>query len=261
MLFLLPPSETKLDGGSSASRLELDGLAYPGLTGVRRDVIGRLSLLASDDVAALSALKLGPRQLHEVVRDREIETSPTMRALSRYTGVLFDPLDAARLSPAAWQWAHRHILVHSALFGPVRATDLIPAYRLSHDSRLPGASLRSTWRRPVSEVLDDAGEFVVDLRSEGYVGLGPAGDRSTYIRVVSDAGGRRRALNHFNKKSKGLLMAALLANRPTLETAVDFFDWCQDNEIVVEPGHETLLVAETLLERESVQVTGTGPSR
>ena len=248
MLFLLPPSETKLDGGSSGSRLDFAGLAFPGLEPIRRDVVGRLTRLAADESAALAALKLSPRQHDEVVRDRRLLDSPTMPALSRYTGVLFDPIGAEGLSEASWAWAERHIVIHSALFGPVRAHDLIPAYRLSHDSRLPGPSLRATWRGAVSSALAETGEFIVDLRSEGYVGLGPAGERSTYVRVVADVGGRRRALNHFNKKSKGLLVAALLDERPVLHDRGDLFAWCASRGIVVEAGAETVLVSDSLLD-------------
>jgi cytoplasmic iron level regulating protein YaaA (DUF328/UPF0246 family) len=253
MLFLLPPSETKLDGGSGGSRLDISRLAFPELAPIRHDVVERLTRLAADEAAAVTALKLSARQHDEVVRDRRLLVSPTMPALSRYTGVLFDPIDAAGLSEASWSWADRHIVIHSALFGPLRARDLIPAYRLSHDSRLPGRSLKVTWRNAVSSALAETGEFVVDLRSEGYVGLGPVGERSTYVRVVSDAGGRRRALNHFNKKSKGLLVAALLEDRPTLETGDDLLAWCASRGIAVEGGAETVLVSDSLLDGAPVR--------
>jgi cytoplasmic iron level regulating protein YaaA (DUF328/UPF0246 family) len=253
MLFLLPPSETKLDGGSGGSRLDISRLAFPELAPIRHDVVERLTRLAADEAAAVTALKLGARQHDEVVRDRRLLVSPTMPALSRYTGVLFDPIDASGLSEASWSWADRHIVILSALFGPLRARDLIPAYRLSHDSRLPGRSLKVTWRNAVSSVLAETGEFVVDLRSEGYVGLGPVGERSTYVRVVSDAGGRRRALNHFNKKSKGLLVAALLEDRPTLETGDDLLAWCASRGIAVEGGAETVLVSDSLLDGAPVR--------
>ncbi|ROS62052.1 hypothetical protein EDF38_1154 [Frigoribacterium sp. PhB160] len=248
MLFLLPPSETKLDGGSGASGLDLPSWAFPELAAVRGDVISRLLTMSADAEGSMRALKIGPRLASEVERNRALATSPSMRALERYTGVLYDPIRAGELDEASWRWASRHVLIHSALFGPLRATDLIPAYRLSHDSRLPGASLRSTWSGPVAESLASVDAFVVDLRSEGYVGLGPVvGARSTYLRVVADDGGRRRALNHFNKKSKGLLIAALLRDQPELRGLDDLVAWGADRGVRLEPGRETQLVSESLL--------------
>jgi cytoplasmic iron level regulating protein YaaA (DUF328/UPF0246 family) len=266
VLFLLPPSETKLDGGSGTSGLDVGSLSFPELDGPRRDVTRRLVALSADHEASMAVLKLGPRLAHEVGRNRALETSPTMPALSRYTGVLFDPVPADDLDTAGRAWAQRHLVIHSALFGLVRAADPIPAYRLSHDTRLPGASLKATWSRALSSLLGElvhAGEFVVDLRSEGYVALGPAPrNGSAYVRVVSDTDGRRRALNHFNKKTKGLLVRRLLVDRPELTDQGDLLDWARSQGILLEPssGSELTLVSESLLEA-AAQPTGTGPAR
>jgi len=172
-----------------------------------------------------------------------------MRVLERYTGVLFDPIRASSLTDDSWRWAADHLVVHSALFGLVGAADPVPAYRLSHDSRLPGATLKQRWRAPVAEALDASGRTVVDLRSAGYAELGPAPeDRSSTVRVVSDEGGRRRALNHFNKKAKGLLVRALLADRPDLAGIEDLVAWAESRGIGLEPGEGggLTLVAESL---------------
>jgi cytoplasmic iron level regulating protein YaaA (DUF328/UPF0246 family) len=266
VLFLLPPSETKLDGGSGMSGLDLAALSFPQLGDARRDVTDRLLALSSDREASMSALKLGPRLVSEVDRNKAVESSPTLPALARYTGVLFDPVGVADLDEAGWCWAHRHIAVHSALFGLVRAGDPIPAYRLSHDSRLPEASLRSTWSAPVASLLAELvreGDFVVDLRSEGYVALGPAPrPGSAFVRVVSDATGRRRALNHFNKKSKGLLVRLLLRDRPELVDLADLIAWARGAGVVLEPSDDgqLVLVSESLL-GVGGQATGTGPTR
>ncbi|MBF4599812.1 peroxide stress protein YaaA [Frigoribacterium sp. VKM Ac-1396] len=248
MLFLLPPSETKLDGGSVGSRLDVTGLSFEALEAPRRASLALLDELSCDEVVAARALKLGPTQAHEIVRNRIVTSSPTMPALARYTGVLFDPLAVSSLDADSWRWAHRHVVVHSALFGLVRAGDEIPAYRLSHDSKVAGTTLKKVWRSSVSRVLAGLDEPVVDLRSEGYVGLGPAGEGSTYVRVVSDAGGRRRALNHFNKKTKGLFVRALVTDRPELTDVGDLTDWARARGFVIEPGAETVLVAESVLD-------------
>jgi len=252
VLFLLPPSESKLGGGSVGSCLDVDALSWPALGRTRREALVDLAALSRDREASLSALKLGPRSADEVERNVLVQGSPTLRALERYTGVLYDPIGAQALTDEQWSWATEHVVVHSALFGLVGAADPIPAYRLSHDSRLPGATLKRRWREPVSTALAESGEFVVDLRSEGYVGLGPApADRSAFVRVVSDAGGRRRALNHFNKKAKGLFVAALLQDRPELASPGDLHDWAAARGIRLEPGAELVLVADSLLDRDA----------
>ncbi len=213
MLILLPPSETKRDGGADGSLLDLSALRHPTLLPERRLVLAATRRLSRGLAASSAALKLGPNQRFEVLRNRALTTSPVMPALDRYTGVLFDELDAGSLPAGAREFATDHLIIHSALFGLVGASDPIPAYRLSHDSRLPGLSLRRVWRDPVSRVLAAQGGLVLDLRSEAYVGLGPAAgnNESFFVRVVSEAdGGLVRPLNHFGKKAKGRLVRRLL---------------------------------------------------
>ncbi|MGR0320124.1 YaaA family protein [Agromyces sp. ZXT2-3] len=240
MLLLLPPSETKRDGGEPVA-LSLGALSFASLGEARTETIRATIELAGRGDAMMRALKLGPRQAAEVDRNRSLATSPTMPALDRYTGVLYDALDAPSLDSAARAYAAGHLAVHSALFGLLGAGDPIPAYRLSHDSRLPGLRLKAHWREPIRAELAERTGLIVDLRSEGYVELGPAPVRpdSVFIRVVSiDAGGRRRALNHFNKRAKGLFTRALLESGPALETRDDLLDWSTSAGFRLELGAE-----------------------
>lgn len=251
MLLLLPPSETKRDGGDEPP-LVLERLSFPALAGPRAAALDATIGLAADADAMMRALKLGPRQSAEVERNRRVRDAPTMPAIDRYTGVLYDALDAATLDAAARAHATRHVAVHSALFGLVAAGDGIPAYRLSHDSRLPGLRLRRLWREPIAAELDAVGGLIVDLRSEGYGELGPAPARrdAVFVRVVSiDERGRRRALNHFNKRAKGLFTRALLEDRAELADRDDLIDWARGRGFRLESGapdarsHEVELVA------------------
>ena len=158
-----------------------------------------------------------------------------MPALERYSGVLYEALDASTISSDGHRFAGDHILIHSALFGLVSASDLIPAYRLSHNSRLPGVSLLTLWRAPLREVLATESGLVLDLRSDSYVKLGPAPHRSWYVRVVSeDEGGRRTALAHFNKKAKGVFARELILAGHSHDTIDSLLEWARSRSIRLE---------------------------
>lgn len=239
MLILLPPSETKREGGEPWSRLSVRALGHPSLAAARRTVLAAVEELATDPAAAMVALKLGPTQAGEAERNRRIRRSPVLPAIDRYDGVLYDALDAGSLSDEARSFAHERLSIASALFGLVRALDPIPAYRLSADSRLPGLALRRHWAPAVSSALGAVPGLVLDLRSEAYAALGPVPGRAgetVFLRVVSEEGGRRRALNHFNKAGKGRFARALL------ETGIDHPDtasllaWAPSAGIRLEPG-------------------------
>jgi cytoplasmic iron level regulating protein YaaA (DUF328/UPF0246 family) len=161
-----------------------------------------------------------------------------MPAIERYTGVLFDGLDAATIEPSARDWLSRSAVVHSALFGLLRATDPVPAYRLSHDSRLAGLPLAAHWKAPIAGTLARETGLIIDMRSEAYVAMGPA-EGSHYLRVVTEgANGQKRALNHFNKKGKGEFVRAMAQDSVAAESVDELISWATDRGIRLEKAAE-----------------------
>ncbi len=219
VLVLLPPSETKAPGGSGAP-LDLAALSAPELTPVRTELVEALVKLADDVPAARAALGLSAKQDDEIARDAQLWTSPTRPALERYTGVLYDALDAGSLTRAQRARAGRRLAVGSALFGLVRADDPIPAYRLSAGSALPGLpTLRALWRPALSPVLAAVDDLVVDLRSGSYAALAPVPGAVTLEVLSERPDGSRSVVSHFNKAHKGRV-ARLLATTTAEPTDV-----------------------------------------
>ena len=250
VLILLPPSETKRPGGR-ARPLDIGSLALPALALERHAVVEGLVALSADEDAAARVLKLGVTQRSDVAVNAALRSGPTLPAVDRYTGVLYDALDARSLDAAARRWLGSHVLIHSAPFGPVGALDAIPSYRLGAGTSLPGLpALRRHWSDPVTAALAAASpSFVLDLRSEAYVALGPVPTsvRSVYVRVVSAGeGGAVRALNHFNKHAKGALVRRLAQERPRISSAAALRGWADAAGVALRPGTdgEWLLFAE-----------------
>ena len=217
MLILLPPSE----GKTAPRRGEVEGLASlaaPVLTGTRTTLLRALVALCREDPdRAAAVLGLGAAQCNLVRRNADLETAPTARADAIYTGVLYDALDVASLSPAARRRATSRLAVTSSLFGIVRPGDRIPAYRLSGDAVLPGVgSVAGAWREVLGEAITDGMRqgLLVDLRSSTYAAFWrPTPDvarRVATVRVLHESGGRRTVVSHFNKATKGRIVRALL---------------------------------------------------
>ena len=209
MLVLLPPSEGKAPGGDGPP-LELAQLSRPELTPVRRRLVEALGQAARADPEGLRrALGCTPGQSGEVAQDALLTQSPTLPALQRYTGVVYDNLGYASLSGPARRRADRSLLVASALFGLLQPRDRVPAYRLSGGTSLPGiGSLAAVWRPALEPLLAEARGLVVDLRSGTYAGLArvPA---AVQVRVLREADGRRTVVSHDNKHTKGRFARAL----------------------------------------------------
>ena len=214
MRILLAPSEGKT-AGTDTQRLDWEELLFPELTASRQAVLTAL-VAASGRSDALDILKVGQRVADDVYANLNLQNAPTAPAYSIYTGVAFD---AARL----WEFAQTpqgtHALadVHimSGLFGVVRATDRIPAYRLSMGTKLPELGNNATWwkrelRTPMD--ADTAGQLVIDCRSGAYQKPWTSGPDAQVVstRIMRSKDGKLAVVSHHAKHWRGLITRACL---------------------------------------------------
>lgn len=215
VIVLLPPSETKHPGGDGPP-LALDRLDAAALNPLRGELLDEVTALAADPEASRRALGLSERQDGEIARNAVLRSAPTVPAIHRYTGVLYDALDVGSLRGAAAERARVRLRISSALFGLLRADDAIPAYRLSAGSKLPNRpTLAARWRPLLEPVFDrlTSDHLIIDLRSAPYAALARIPGALRVGVVAADADGRRVAISHANKSHKGRLARVLAGSR------------------------------------------------
>lgn len=222
MQILLPPSEAKTAPKAGPS-IDVDGLFLPQLTPARTQVMAALiDLCRGDEAAATQALKLGARQRDEVETNARLNALPTAAAESVYSGVLYDALQLKSLPIKARDRAHHSLMIFSGLWGVVRPYDRIPTYRCGVGIKLPHMSgekpttLGTFWRKHLSVHLQPriGDEFILDLRSGAYTTMWYPHSKHVRVRVLHarKANGRwtRSVVSHFNKATKGRMVADLL---------------------------------------------------
>jgi cytoplasmic iron level regulating protein YaaA (DUF328/UPF0246 family) len=244
VLILLPPSE-----GKAAPRrgrpLDLGSLSFPALHEPRAEVLDALVTLCAtaepDEAAAV--LGLGPTQTDEVRRNAGLASAATARADRVYTGVLYEALDVASLDAAAKRRASSRLAVVSGLFGLLRPSDHVPAYRLSGQVSLPGLGpVAGHWGRHLAPAVEGAASdgLVVDLRSSAYTPFWrpskAAAGRVVTMRVLHEVDGRRTVVSHFNKATKGRIVRDLLVDGSVLRRPGQLVDLLADLGWKVEPG-------------------------
>ncbi|ERS38301.1 MULTISPECIES: peroxide stress protein YaaA [Corynebacterium] len=220
MLIVLPPSETKAFGGDGAPLNwdTLPNLSFPSLHEVRRDIAQDLGALPIEE--AFAVLGVSEKMRPELEANQQLDQAPTMPAILRYTGVLYDALDPGTLPDAALD----SLAIGSALFGVVSSSDPIPYYRLSGSSKLPRRSgddtptMKKRWGSAISTALKQRDELIVDLRSGTYQQLGRVPAVTVRVETLREDGSRK-VVSHFNKHYKGelarvLALAAAAGARP-----------------------------------------------
>lgn len=223
-LILLPPSERKAPGGSGppwapgTTRLaELDEARERVLAALARALRGS----AADRQALLGVS--GDALAEAVAADHQVRSSPTCPAIERYTGVLYDALDARTLPATSRRRLARQVLVLSGLFGAVAPTDPIPTYKLKMGASLPGLGrLAPFWRPHLDAALAplSARRTVWNLLPGEHAAAWTAPGRAACevrVRFLDEVerGGERRltTVSHWNKLLKGALVRHLLATQ------------------------------------------------
>ena len=190
-VILLPPSEGKAPEGSGPPWRPGTGV-LPELDPARAEVLAALGAGVAD--------------------------APTMRAIDRYTGVLYGQLDWGSLPAPARRLGARTVLIASGLWGMSGPNDRIPAYRLkmSANAGTPGsdgdvvAAAADRRARPPPGGPSRVGPAARRAR-RGVVSREVAVRRRVTVRFVDRNG---RTVSHWNKLLKGALVRHLLTERP-----------------------------------------------
>lgn len=225
MLILLPPSESKANRprGRAADPATW---SFPDLAPIRARVADVLRATSARP-DAMRVLGVPPTLAGDIARNLDLRTLPATPAAEVYTGVLYDALGVRAMDTAARRRAHRRLVVVSALYGAIRLTDRITAYRLAMDVTLPGlGSLAALWRPALAEVLPAAAGqgVVVDCRSATYLTawrpVGELARRWVQIRVPG--------ASHQAKHTRGLVARQLCVTGITARSVVAVADSLAD---------------------------------
>ena len=153
--------------------------------------------------------------------DRSITKAPTVPAIERYTGVLYDALDHRSLTPAQRRRLDGSVVIVSGLWGLVTPTDPIPDYRLKMGATLPDlGKLATWWRKPLTDALEALarGRAIWNLLPNEHAAAwtpSPGVQQWTVRFLDHRADGSLVPVSHDNKSLKGHLVRHLVAHPAT----------------------------------------------
>ena len=211
MLILLPPSEGKT-APARGRPLDLGALSHPELNPVRERVLEALgALCAGPPPPALAALGLSPGQAGELALERApAQRADRARGARLHGRALRAPAAARAAQAGARPRADRQRAVGR---GPARRPDP----RLPARDRRAAAGLgplAALWRPALRAALPDGG-LVVDLRSGGYAAAWTPRDAAVVgVRAFTARSGRRTAVSHMVKATRGDVARLLLEASP-----------------------------------------------
>ena len=171
MIILMAPSEGKKSGGE-ASKLDISSLVFNDMLNEQRLLLTekyRDILASSKRDIKIEMLGIKKENIIEHYEHLDILDSPLLPAIERYDGVAFDYLDYDSLTADSKIYISKHLYIFSNLFGILRASDMIPDYRVKQGAKIGEYSPDKIYA-PVMRELDKKfeGEDILDIRAGFY---------------------------------------------------------------------------------------------
>jgi cytoplasmic iron level regulating protein YaaA (DUF328/UPF0246 family) len=226
-LILLPPSEGKASGGEGHP-LNFDALSFGALNSTRARIAKSLGQLSQRPRSSKKLLGVKGAALEKAMADNVgLGEAPTLPAIERYTGVMYDAIGYPSLGSDARGVFDRGVIIMSGLFGVVRPSDLIPAYKLKMGARLlRGKTCAAIWKPLISKSLAGEAENRVIwdlLPNEHSAAWDPSKvlcDARFTVKFVERGPERQlKTVTHLSKLLKGALVRHIVSNSTEAGTA------------------------------------------
>ena len=231
MLYLLSPAKT-LDYETPVPAAVVP--TEPLFTDRAAQLVGVLAKKSAKQVAALMDLSPALAELN-VARYKAWHPQATdansKPAVLAFDGDVYDGLQARTLSPPQLDWAQRHLVILSGLYGVLRPLDRLQPYRLEMGTALKVRrtnDLYQYWGDTIAQHLNERGDYViVNLASIEYAraALRPALKARVVDCVFEDwKNGEYKIISFFAKKARGLMARWAIEQRIDRPDALDAFN-------------------------------------
>ena len=203
MKILLAPSETKKSGGENA--FDPSTLLFDTLTPHRMKLLhAYTNVLQQGDMQTLSKM-FGIKKEAEIIKhQKEIIHELTMKAIERYTGVAFDYLGYSEMNPEEQAYIDKNVILFSNLFGPIRADDLIPEYKLKQGEAVADIKPEKFYNEHAAHLMEEylKEEEILDLRAGFYDKFYKPTKPYTTLKFIKDG----KVVSHWAKAYRGIVL-------------------------------------------------------
>jgi cytoplasmic iron level regulating protein YaaA (DUF328/UPF0246 family) len=203
MKILLAPSETKKAGGEKP--FDPASLLFDALLPYRNKLLhSYINILQKGEMNELSKMFGLKKETDILAYKKDIIHEPAMKAIERYTGVAFDYLNYEALDEKAKTYVDTHVILFSNLFGVLRASDLIPDYRLKQGEAVGDIKVEKFYNEHLATLMDVylADDEILDLRAGFYDKFYKPSKPYTTLKFIKEG----KVVSHWAKAYRGIVL-------------------------------------------------------
>jgi cytoplasmic iron level regulating protein YaaA (DUF328/UPF0246 family) len=206
MKILLAPSETKKSGG--ALSFNPNALLFDLLSPHRMKLLHTYTnVLQQGDMQVLSKMFGIKKEADILKHKKDIIHELSMKAIERYTGVAFDYLKYKELPSKAQSYIDKHVILFSNLFGPIKASDLIPEYKLKQGEAVANIKTEKFYHEHSAHLMEAylADEEILDLRAGFYDKFYKPTKPYTTLKFIKNG----KVVSHWAKAYRGIVLGEI----------------------------------------------------
>ncbi|WP_309499565.1 YaaA family protein [Sulfurovum sp.] len=215
MKILLAPSETKKSGGTAS--FQPNTLLFGSLLPYRTKLLhSYMNVLQKGHMPTLSKMFGIKKEAEILAYKTDIIHELTMKAIERYTGVAFDYLAYESMDAAAQQYVDENVILFSNLFGPIRASDHIPEYKLKQGEAVGDIKPEKFYHEYAASLMEEylGDDEILDLRAGFYDKFYKPAKPYTALKFIKEG----KVVSHWAKAYRGIVLREIAkAGVETLE--------------------------------------------
>ncbi len=203
MKILLAPSETKKSGGELS--FDPGKLLFDTLLPYRTKLLHTyINILQQGNMKTLSKMFGIKKEADINSYNKDLVHELTMKAIERYTGVAFDCLGYHALDTSAQEYVDNNVILFSNLFGPIRASDLIPEYKLKQGEAVGDIKTEKFYHEHSADLMENylKDAEILDLRAGFYDKFYKPSKPYTTLKFIKEG----KVVSHWAKAYRGIVL-------------------------------------------------------
>lgn len=225
-IILLPPSEGKNKDGES----DESSFSFQKLNLSRELILNKLlETISKEPESKLEKLfdVKGINLIQTLEINSNIRKSKTLKAIERYSGVMFKAINYENMSINQKQNFDNSVLFIDGLFGLLKPLDLIPNYKLKINSKLQDIDVTKFWKSELETYLDNLfkNKLIIDILPQAHrnVIADKFKEKLIEISFYEIKNGKLKNVGHASKKLKGEIINYIVKKEKiTLEDLYNF---------------------------------------
>ena len=141
----------------------------------------------------------------------DVFNSKTQKAIKRYDGVAYDYLKYQTLHVKAQEFIDENVIIFSNLFGPIKADDLIPVYKVKQGHSIQDIKPEEYYKKRFTYQLDLylADEEILDIRAGYYDKFYKTKSPYTTLKFLKN----NKVVSHWAKAYRGIVLREIAKNQ------------------------------------------------